>query len=54
MGEKELEKLREYFQRVRREYDTPEKATALLQKEGIIDETGEPATPFRETSTSCQ
>lgn len=54
MGENDLKKLREYFLRIHDEYDTPEKATALLQKEGLIDENGEPSLPFRETSASCR
>lgn len=54
MSESDLKKLREYFQKIQREYDTPEKATALLQREGLIDENGEPSLPFRETGTACQ
>lgn len=54
MSESDLKKLKEYFQKIQREYDTPEKATALLQREGLIDENGEPSLPFREMGTACQ
>jgi len=36
MSESDLKKLREYFQKIQSEYDTPEKATALLQREGTF------------------
>lgn len=54
MEEKDLKKLRDYFQRIQNEYDTPEKATALLQKEGLVDESGEPSLPFREVAIPCR
>lgn len=54
MSESDLKKLREYFQKIQNEYNTPEKATALLQKEGLIDENGEPSLPFRESVTACR
>lgn len=54
MGENDLKRLKEYFQRIRDEYDTPEKATDLLRREGLLDENGEPSPSFRETAAHCQ
>jgi hypothetical protein len=37
----DLKMLTDYFDRLRIECNTPEKATAQLQKEGILDENGD-------------
>ncbi len=48
MSEADLQKLRNRFEQIRLECNIPEKATALLQREGILDENGEPAERYRE------
>jgi hypothetical protein len=40
MSEADFEMLMAEFDRLRRECDTPEKATAQLQKEGLLDANG--------------
>ncbi|MBS1813607.1 MAG: hypothetical protein JSS87_01895 [Acidobacteria bacterium] len=52
MSENDLRMLMEQFDRLRVECDTPEKASAQLQKEGLLDEKGQIATPYRESETS--
>jgi hypothetical protein len=49
MSEADLKKLLDHFEKSRVENDTPEKARALLQKEGILDASGKLAEPFRES-----
>lgn len=48
MSESDLKKLLAHFEKSRRENDTPEKARALLQEEGILDASGKLAKEFRE------
>lgn len=48
MSEADLKKLLEYFEKSQLENNTPEKARALLQGEGILDGTGKLAKTFRE------
>jgi hypothetical protein len=48
MSESDLKKLLAHFEKSRMENDTPEKARALLQKEGILDASGKLAKAFRE------
>ncbi len=47
MSEEDLKMMKEYFAKLRRECNTPEKATAQLQSEGILDENGELAPMYR-------
>jgi hypothetical protein len=48
MSESDFRKLIGQFDRLETECDTPEKATAQLQKEGLVDEAGRTAQPFRD------
>jgi hypothetical protein len=48
MSESDFKKLMDQFHRLETECNTPEKATAQLQKEGLVDETGRIAPPFRD------
>jgi len=48
MSESDLKKLLVHFEKSRIENDTPEKARALLQEEGILDASGKLAEVFRE------
>jgi hypothetical protein len=48
MSESDLQKLLVHFEKSRAENDTPEKARALLQEEGILDASGKLAEAFRE------
>ena len=43
MSETTFQMLMAELERVEREYDTPEKARALLQEEGLLDENGKTA-----------
>ena len=48
MSEADFKKLMNRFDQIRIECHTPEKATALLQRQGILDENGEPSERYRE------
>jgi hypothetical protein len=50
MNEEDLKMLAEHFERLLIECDTPEKAIAQLQKEGLLDENGEIAAPYRDAA----
>ena len=50
MSEEDLKRLEARFERLRIECDTPEKAIAQLQKEGLLDENGEIAAPYRDAA----
>ncbi len=48
MSEADYKKLMARFAEIRSEYNTPAKATALLQSEGIVDQSGRTAPHFRD------
>jgi hypothetical protein len=48
MSESDLKKLLAHFKESRKDNNTPEKARALLQNEGILDDSGKLAETFRE------
>ncbi len=48
MSESDLKKLLAHFEKSRTDNNTPEKARALLQQEGILDASGKLAEAFRE------
>ncbi|HZY62171.1 MAG TPA: hypothetical protein VFE38_06550 [Edaphobacter sp.] len=48
MSEADYEMLTEQFDRLRRECDTPEKATEQLKREGLLDSTGRTAELYRD------
>jgi hypothetical protein len=43
MSESDLKMMKAYFEKLRQECNTPEKALAQLQKEGLVDQDGNPA-----------
>lgn len=48
MSEADYKKLMARFAEIRTECNTPAKATALLQSEGIVDQSGRTAPHFRD------
>ncbi len=48
MSEADYKKLMARFAEIRSECNTPAKATALLQSEGIVDQSGRTAPHFRD------
>lgn len=49
MSETDFTMLAEQFQQLRRDCDTPQKAVAQLQREGLLDENGHTAAPYRDS-----
>ena len=49
MSEADYKMLAEQFDRLRRECDTPEKATKQLMDEGLLDSTGRTAELYRDS-----
>lgn len=47
MSESDYKMLAEEFAQLRRDCDTPQKAIAQLQSEGLLDENGRTAAPYR-------
>lgn len=50
MSEADLKMLIEQLERLRVECDTPQKAIEQLQKEGLLDENGLTAAPYRDAA----
>jgi hypothetical protein len=48
MSEQDLKLLTAHFEQLRRDCDTPQKAIAQLQSEGLLDECGQTASLYRE------
>lgn len=48
MSEADFKMLEAQFERLRLECDTPQKAVAQLQKEGLLDENGQIPAQYRE------
>lgn len=48
MSESDLKMLRDHFERLRQQCDTPEKAVAQLKQEGLLDENGQTAPRYRD------
>jgi hypothetical protein len=49
MSDSDLKLLTDHFERLRRECDSPGKAIAQLQSEGLLDQSGRTAAQYRES-----
>lgn len=50
MSEADLKMLKDHFEHLRLECDTPEKAAAQLQSEGLLDENGHTAPRYSDAT----